>query len=76
VQSWGDLVGCISFADLPNSSFDLVSDIAGNETSISTFAECPSGRAVELWTIQGGAHWETLDAQRIVEWLLAHPKPD
>jgi polyhydroxybutyrate depolymerase len=76
VQSWGDLVGCISFADLPNSSFDLVSDIAGNETSISTFAECPSARAVELWTIQGGAHWETLDAQRIVEWLLAHPKPD
>ena len=33
---------------------------------------------LRLWTINGGSHGPTLSAQfspRMIDWLLAHPKP-
>ena len=75
VQSWGAMIECGVLELVPDGSFDLVSRIAGKETHPSNFAGCPPGTAADLWTIEGGGHWETLHARRIIEWLYAHPKP-
>ena len=57
---------------------DLTLDVAGLDTVITRYTICPPGGAVELWTINGGSHRPMLSSEfalRVIDWLLAHPKP-
>jgi polyhydroxybutyrate depolymerase len=57
---------------------DLTPDLAGSETKRQAYTGCPAGVDVELWTVVGGGHWQTLQPDfggRLVDWLYAHPKP-
>jgi polyhydroxybutyrate depolymerase len=64
-------------------SMDLDSSLPGLDTVVTRYPDAPPGGAVELWTIVGGYHTPTLRpngsstefAVRVVDWLLAHPKP-
>jgi len=59
-------------------SLDLVLDMAGLDTVVTRYTQHPPGGAVELWTITGGPHRPTLSSEfapRVIDWLLAHPKP-
>ncbi|MDB6040085.1 MAG: hypothetical protein JWM99_3926 [Verrucomicrobiales bacterium] len=59
-------------------SLDLTTDVPGLDTVVTRYTNCPPGGAVELWTINGGGHGPTLSSQfssRVIDWLLAHPKP-
>jgi polyhydroxybutyrate depolymerase len=50
----------------------------GKETTVERYARCRPGGAVELWTVRGGDHGAALApgfGDRIVRFLLAHPKP-
>jgi hypothetical protein len=50
---------------------------------ITRYLHGPPGGTVELWTIQGGSHGPALSSptgssqfsEKVVDWLLAHPKP-
>jgi polyhydroxybutyrate depolymerase len=52
--------------------------VPGLDTVVTRYTNHPPGGAVELWTINGGAHVPTLSSEfspRVIDWLLAHPKP-
>ena len=63
---------------------DLDLTIPGLDTTVTRYTTSPPGGAVELWTIQGGVHAPTLFSgntssqfsQKVVDWLLAHPKQE
>lgn len=73
---WAQRNGCGARAAV--GTLDLVSTLAGDETTRERYAGCASG-AVELWTIQGGSHTPSFNtatwSASIVGFLLAHPKP-
>jgi len=58
-------------------------DLPGLDTVVTRYASHPPGGAVELWTIINGMHvpivYEGTSAAefspRVIDWLLAHPKP-
>ena len=62
---------------------DLDLDLPGLDTVITRYMNSPPGSAVELWTIIGGGHGANVYdgssssefAPRVIDWLLAHPKP-
>ena len=62
---------------------DLDLAVAGLDTTVMRYTNCPPGGAVELWTINGGLHGPTFFSgttsseysARVIDWLLAHPKP-
>lgn len=59
-------------------SMDLASDVPGLDTVVTRYTNAPAGGAVELWTIRGGSHDPILTREfstRVIDWLLAHPKP-
>ena len=53
VRAFADGAGCGAFAE--RTPFDLVTDVDGAET-VPLEAECPEGRRVVLWRIDGGPH--------------------
>ena len=56
---------------------DLNKGLAGNETTVTTYAKCASGGSVELWTIVGQGHNDNRSAtynDQLIDFLLAHPK--
>ena len=60
------------------AQLDLDDAVSGNDSSVTAFAGCDPGVAVELWTIEGGSHEPKLTAafaSSIMDVLLAHPKP-
>jgi polyhydroxybutyrate depolymerase len=83
VERWAEYNGSRDAATEQNLSLDLDLRIPGPDTVITRYTDCPAGGAVELWTMIGGSHMPVLfnhDASsefsaKIVEWLLAHPKP-
>jgi polyhydroxybutyrate depolymerase len=79
VNDWVSLDGCSAAPDTSAPNLDLDASLAGSETSVSTWASgCKPGGHAELWTIHGGAHIPSLApdfSRKIVEFLLAHPKP-
>ncbi len=78
VQNWARLNGCTDPVVEAAPSIDLTPDVVGLDTTVLRYTQCPPGGAVELWTIKDGGHVPQLsDASiaRIVDWLLAHPKP-
>ena len=78
VQTWAAYNGARDPVTDPVASMDLTSDVAGLDTVVTRYTSAPPGGAVELWTVIGGSHGPDLSAQfapRVIDWLLAHPKP-
>lgn len=70
--------GCTVPAMPTGRTTDIDGMIDGDETTIDAYADCDAGYGVELWTIPGGAHIPSLApgfADKVVDFLMAHPKP-
>jgi polyhydroxybutyrate depolymerase len=81
VQIWAGFHGCQNPVVDAAPSLDLTTQVAGIDTTVLRYTQCPPGGSVELWTVNGGNHylfWENLAPhflEYLVDWLLAHPKP-
>lgn len=79
VETWNAYNGCTNTADTSAASLDLITSLAGAETTIARYTDgCQPGGSGELWTMQGGVHVPILSTQYatlVVQWLYAHPKP-
>lgn len=79
VERFATRAGCDLAMTSDGTAFDLEPSIAGPETTVLEWhAGCATGIGLELWTMQGGTHIPGLAddyAERLVGWLLAHPKP-
>jgi polyhydroxybutyrate depolymerase len=78
VQTWAGYNGSSGPLADAAPSLDLTTDVAGLDTVVTRYTNCPPGGAVELWTILGGSHNINLSSQfspLVIDWLLAHPKP-
>ena len=80
VQQWASFGGCSPVGVPGASNLDLDASIPGAETIVTHYSTgCQPAGSAELWTIVGGSHSPALSSQfgpRVVEFLLAHPKPD
>jgi polyhydroxybutyrate depolymerase len=79
VETWAAYNGCDDTPDDPAPpSRDLVADL--EPATVTAFTTgCEPGGAAELWTQPEGGHipvWSPTFATQVVEWLLAHPKPE
>lgn len=77
VELWAGYDGCTG-ALAPGTDLDLVPQLDGAETRVEETAGCPAGRAVNLWTIEGGGHIPQFGPDlggTIWGFLQAHPKP-
>jgi polyhydroxybutyrate depolymerase len=75
---WASYNGCRATPQVLADPIDLEATIAGTETAVSVFSDCPAGGAVELWTVDGGSHVPSISStfsSRIIDFLYAHPKP-
>lgn len=75
VTTWAGYGGC-GTSPTAGDPVDLVDATAGAESPVTTFADCPEGVSVELWTIPGAGHLPTPSdgfPSAIVDWLLDHP---
>jgi polyhydroxybutyrate depolymerase len=78
IQFWAGYNGARDPVTDPAPLLNLDSSLPGLDTVITRYTNYPPGGAVELWTINGGMHYPTLSAEfapRVIDWLLAHPKP-
>ena len=83
VQFWAWYNGARDPVTDSGPSMNLDLDLPGLDTIITRYTNYPPGGAVELWTIKGGSHGPTFYsgssssefAPRVIDWLLAHPKP-
>ncbi len=78
VQIWAGYNGASHPVTDPAPSLDLTTDIPGLDTIVTRYTTSSRGGAVELWTINGGGHIPKLSSEftpRVMDWLLAHPKP-
>lgn len=79
VRRWADYNGCETVGR-GREQRDLVASLPGYESGALRFTiGCKPGGSAELWTISAGAHTPILSesyGQQVVEWLLAHPKPE
>ena len=56
---------------------DLVHELVGPETYVTTHQGCPAGMGAELWTIEHGKHAPGFNAMwgpMILEWLSQQSK--
>lgn len=75
---WATLNGCSTTPDTSSPPIDLVSTIAGSETTIAKYeTSCRPGGRVELWTMVGGNHIPGFNdfAEKTFDFLASHPKP-
>jgi polyhydroxybutyrate depolymerase len=78
VQIWAGYNGSSDPVTDAMPSLDLTTDVVGLDTVVARYMTCPPGGAIELWTINGGGHLPRPSAEfspRVIDWLLAHPKP-
>ena len=81
VQIWAGFNGCQNPVVEAAPSLDVTTQVAGIDTTVLRYTQCPPGGSVELWTVNNGDHllfWNQLTPQflpLLVDWLLAHPKP-
>jgi polyhydroxybutyrate depolymerase len=77
--TWAQKNGCAGALAPAGAPLDLVTTLAGAETSREAYAGCPAAGAVELWTMTGGGHIPSFDVDVIADtlwaFLSAHPKP-
>jgi polyhydroxybutyrate depolymerase len=74
-DDWASLNGCDLDTE-PAPALDLETDLAGDETTVVAYVDCPVGVAVELWTIPGGSHLPALGpgfAAAVFDFFEAHP---
>jgi polyhydroxybutyrate depolymerase len=74
VTQWAGLDGC-SGARTRGADLDLEAGLAGAETKTEVTGGCPSGAAVDLWTLEGGGHIPTFGAafpEAAWQWLTEH----
>ena len=74
---WATFNGCSNNSVPRADKLDLVNNIAGSETSISSWNSCRNGTEVELWTLDQGVHTPALSttfAGRVYDFLASHPK--
>jgi hypothetical protein len=82
-QIWAGYNGASDPVTEPAPSMDLDLDVPGLDTVVTRYTNSSPGGAVELWSIIGGLHTPTVHsgtnssefAPRVIDWLLAHPKP-
>ena len=75
VAQWSVHDRCKGPIALANDRYDIDTKLGGAETHVERYGSCDA--AVELWTIEGGAHAPSLgDGWRtaVFEFLAAHPK--
>jgi len=76
VTRWATYDGCNPATTNNGAAIDLDVQLAGAETTVTAFGGCPSGIAVELWTIVGGVHVPAVGpsfATQVWAWMMAHP---
>jgi polyhydroxybutyrate depolymerase len=74
---WATFDQCSNNAVPSADKLDLVTTIAGSETSITSWNNCRNGTEVELWTLDQGGHVPALSttfASKIYDFLASHPK--
>ena len=77
VTQWATFDRCSNNATPRADKLDLVTTIAGSETSITSWNNCRNGTEVELWTLDQGVHTPALStafASKIYDFLASHPK--
>ena len=77
VADWANKNGCTG-ALAATGTIDLVPSLSGAETRQESYAGCPAGTDVELWTIANGPHMPDLSpmfAEIVYGFLSAHSKP-
>lgn len=82
VTTWADYNGCDGTLQPDGTTLDLEATLAGEETTVDVFGGCPDGVAVQLWTIENGAHIPGIAfpdgshpmTEGMVDFLLDHPK--
>lgn len=75
---WATFDRCSNNASPRADKLDLVTNIAGSETSIMAWNNCRNGTEVELWTVDQGGHTPALNssfASKVYDFLASHPKP-
>ncbi len=74
---WATFNRCSNNAVARADKLDLVTTIAGSETSIKSWNDCRNGTEVELWTLDQGVHTPALSttfASTVYDFLASHPK--
>jgi polyhydroxybutyrate depolymerase len=77
VTQWATFNRCSNNAVTRADKLDLVNNIAGSETSITSWNSCRNGTEVELWTLDQGVHTPALSttfASKVYDFLASHPK--
>jgi polyhydroxybutyrate depolymerase len=77
VAAWAAKNGCTGALEASETRLDLDANVAGIETRVERYAGCPSTSAVELWTIEGGAHIPNLGSlwtESVYTFLSSHAK--
>ncbi|MDZ7783660.1 MAG: hypothetical protein U5K56_12245 [Halioglobus sp.] len=77
-ERYAMLAGCDTGNPAMEPAIDLVANIDGDETTVTTWPDCLAGTEVELWTIVDGSHiptsWADGARDAFVDWLLEHPR--
>ena len=76
-NTWGAINQCSPTIVTSPHSLDLDSKVAGPETTVSEFQQCPRGTAIDLWRIDGAGHSPSFAPNfgaQMINFLLAHPK--
>jgi polyhydroxybutyrate depolymerase len=78
MADWAVKNRCGKTPDTSAPAVDLVTNLAGAETTKAIYPDCEAGVATELWTIHGGPHSPAFSAAwapAVLDFLMAHPKP-
>lgn len=78
VERWRNHNGCAGAVSSELSPLGLFGAEGGEETKRLAAAGCPKNTAVELWSIEDGAHIPPANrtfASVVWGWMAAHPKP-
>jgi polyhydroxybutyrate depolymerase len=76
VAQWATHDGC-GTTRTATVTLDLDTQVTGSETRGETTSGCPSGVAVDLWTMEGSSHipiFTTTAIDEIFGWLTAHKR--
>lgn len=77
VMDWVTFNKCSATPDTSAAPLDLVANLAGSETHITSYTGCQAGTGVALWTMDGGTHVPSFTASfipKVMDFLYAHPK--
>ena len=77
-EQFAGFAACNTPGTLQSYRLDLVTDVDGDETTVSTYDDlCLAGGSAELWTMNEVGHSPDFTpdfAPLVIDWLLSHPK--